>query len=73
MTIPIGGFVRLTRVHTTHAPLIRALLGRLGVVRAHALKPVERYAVEFRLRAEAGAPTWGPVVWVGPRYLERSE
>ena len=64
MTLLIGSLVRLARVHDTHSPKIRGLLGRVGVVRGYVRKPVERYEVEF----------WdGAVVWVGTDYFDLFE
>ena len=59
--IPLHSRVRIHRVHTTHAPRIRALLGRTGIVRGYVGRPLDRYEVEID----------GEVVWVGEAYLER--
>jgi len=42
MTPSIGSRVRISRVHTTHAPRIRALLGRTGIIRGYVRRPVDR-------------------------------
>ena len=58
--IPLHSRVRLARVHTTHAPKVRALLGRTGIIRGYVGQPVDRYEVEIG----------GEVAWVRGRYLE---